>query len=152
ARRRVERILGTRLPAGKKVILVATAGIDPDEQRWRRALRDQCAQQGELVLLHKPHPSLANAHPASDGSSGEYTLYRGPIEDALAVADLVVTDYSTVGVQAVLAGRRLITVNLTGRAFPANDYAALGVAVPVRRLEDLPAAIRTGLDQPDRRR
>lgn len=50
-------------------------------------------------------------------------------------SNLVITFYSTVGLQAIVAGKLLLVINLTEKDFPI-DYAKLGCAKLVRNVSD----------------
>lgn len=50
-------------------------------------------------------------------------------------SNLVITFYSTVGLQAIVAGKLLLVINLTKKDFPI-DYAKLGCAKLVRNVSD----------------
>ncbi|MBF0563286.1 MAG: CDP-glycerol glycerophosphotransferase family protein [Alphaproteobacteria bacterium] len=139
--------LGCSLPLGKKVILVATSRIDQGEDTWIVDLARRCGERGDCVVLCKPHPTYASSYPLPTGGA-LFVLRSGPVEEAIMLADLVITDFSTVGAQAVFLKRRLMVVNTSGRPFPANDYASLGVASLAERAEDVPDLAFGALDHP----
>jgi hypothetical protein len=152
SRRRVEATLRRRLPAHQRIVLMATSGSDPDEVRTVEALREICCRHGGLAALVKPHPGLSAVAAAGAALRNDdgilCRLSGGRIEDALAIAAVVITDFSSVGAQAVALRKPLVAVNLTGRPFPANDYAALGVARAVRHLRELEPAVLGALASP----
>jgi hypothetical protein len=89
---------------------------------------------GARVLL-RPHPSsplapyqaLAERH-----GDGRVCLQRAAsINDLLRAADVLVTQHSTVVIEAAILGTRVITANFTGLDDP-TPYAKLGIARAVR--------------------
>ena len=125
-----------------RLILFATSGINPNEPAILSAILVACADPDHAAsLVVRPHPSLgANAYAASITArlaERAAIVTDGSVIDAIAAADVVITDYSTVGAEAVLMGRPLLVVNMTAAPFPANDYAALGVAAAATSLRDI---------------
>lgn len=137
ALQQVEAQLRRSLPKGKRVILVGASGINRDELDWVRSLGRSCRRLGDVVVIYKPHPALAKGIP--DLEEDEIFLLRsGSVVDAIRISNLVITDYSTVGAQAILMDKPLMVVNTTGKAFPANDYVAMGVAPLAKTADEVP--------------
>lgn len=145
ARVEVERAVGAPLAAGKRVVVIATSQIDPAEGVWVSKLAKLCEQHFDAILLQKLHPTFARAR-VNRNASAHCIMRCGAVEDAIAVADVVITDCSTSGVQAILMGKPLLVVNLTGQPFYTNDYAAMGVARAVYNIEDLGPVVSEALE------
>ncbi len=67
------------------------------------------------------------------------------IQELVRASDLVLTDLSTVGLEAMMLGKPVITINLTGKT-DIMPYATSGAAVGVYAESDLPGAITSSLD------
>jgi hypothetical protein len=122
------------LDGASHVILVATSAIDPDEILWFRELGRAAGNVAGSRILLRPHPSFgAQAYrefvPTGGGPERCAVFDKAPIHDLIRLSDLVITDYSTVGAEAVLMGKRLLVVNCTGKRFPLNNYDEHGVAL-----------------------
>jgi hypothetical protein len=143
ARNRVEGLLRESLPSNVPLIAIVTSGIDRQEEKWVSVLADM-SRDGHFVVIRKLHPSLVYAQPEIRGSILK-TLNAGAVEDLLAIADVVLTDNSTAGAQAVLMSKSLVVVNFTAKPFPANDYAEAGVALLVSDIGMLESTILAAL-------
>jgi len=153
----VMEMFGDSQPRKKKIILVATSGIDPQEEDWIDTVVRLCADRGDAIVVVKPHPSLA----ASQVSALEGLRRRlGPRENAVlgicdgqengealvAIAGLCITDCSGIGIEAVLLNKPLLVVNRLGISYQSNDFAALGVAELTTDSDELRDAIERALD------
>jgi UDP-N-acetylglucosamine 2-epimerase len=74
-------------------------------------------------------------------------IFEGTAHDNIAAADVVITDFSTIGAEAVLIGRPLLVVNTTGKPFPANNYAHLGVAAQANSLDEIGPTLQRLVDE-----
>jgi hypothetical protein len=148
ARKRIAklRILGRR----SRVVVVATSRADPNERAWLSPLVRYCATRGDTQLIAKVHPSFPREGydeiaPRDDAFA---VADEGNIWDYVKLADVCITDFSTAGAEAVIAGTPLVVANLTGKRFPCNNYDELGVALAATTPEQLVAAVEQLLDQP----
>jgi hypothetical protein len=122
------------LEGAGSTVMVATSGIDPDELTWFAELaRAMASLPGGRIVL-RPHPSFgdrAYQHFIKvGGGSDRCAIFTAPrIHDLITVSDVVITDYSTVGAEAVLMGKQLLIVNCTGKRYPTNNYDEDGVAL-----------------------
>jgi hypothetical protein len=90
-------------------------------------------------LLLRPHPSLpSSATPTVRNSDREriVVVAEPPIADLLEACDLLVTQYSTVAIEAVLRDRAVITADFTGMP-PVVNYAAVGLSTHATTKEEL---------------
>ncbi|MDE2166825.1 MAG: hypothetical protein KGJ66_10880 [Alphaproteobacteria bacterium] len=139
--------MSTQVRSNVKMLLLATSYIDPNERLWVSTLAAICARRGDTVLVIRPHPSFGReAYEWSKTLPAVAVVEALEIHEMIVAADAVITDFSTVGSDAVLLGRRLIVVNLTGRKFPSNDYVEAGVARGVTQECDLERAVMDSLD------
>jgi hypothetical protein len=138
-------------------VLVATSGIDPNEIVWFRELCRVMKDIPDSRILLRPHPSFgseAYEHFVSEaGGASRCAIFSAPrIHDLIRVADVVITDYSTAGAEAVLMGKRLLTVNCTGKRYPANNYDEHSVALMAHSPAEIESCIRALLFDDETRR
>jgi CDP-glycerol glycerophosphotransferase len=104
------------LPADRRVVLYAPSyrpeqQVAPDRYRLDLLL-DPYQLTKELgddhVLLVRPHPKVVDTVPAADGRSVVDASWHADGRDLLLVADVLVTDYSSVLVDFALTGRPMV--------------------------------------------
>lgn len=100
-------------------------------------LEDYAAQRPSVRLLIRQHPSAPLFPPGQPVRGGWICPPELPIEVCLQAVDQVVVENSTVGLQAALLGKPLVTINAAGNP----PYAELGLALDVPELAGLPAAL-----------
>jgi hypothetical protein len=110
----------------------------------------------EFDFVGKLHPNMnADGH---EGSSGAQRLinalpqplpanfrlapFRSDIREWLDQADVIVTYYSTTTIEAALAGKWLVLLNLSGKRDFLPEASEDGYAQPVYASYELPATIR----------
>ena len=137
--------------SAERIILFATSGVNHNERDIVREIVTMCARpNSKTALVIRPHPSLGRQF-YEEQLTGVATEVASVVTDttvheALIAADVVITDFSTVGADAVLVKRPLLVINTTGGPFPSNNYADLGVAVEARKLEDVVPHLQRLLD------
>lgn len=135
---------------GRKVVLWASQ-IEPERhpfatlegdptlpRRVERVLRDFVAADPNLRLVVRYHPSERIdfvPEPRVD-----FSPVSESITTLLHAVDIVVVTASTVGLEAAIAGRPVVSVD-TSVFTPDTKYADIGVSYGVTRLEDLGSAI-----------
>ena len=114
------------------------------------ALVRYCEARGDCQVVVKPHPNFTEAdyYPISqrDYSPALRFYETADVRDLLAVSEICITDMSTVGLEAVIMGKPLLVVNLTGAPYVANPYDAQGVALKAECLDDIPLCLDALLD------
>lgn len=128
-----------KLHNGKKVILVATSGVIHNEYDWINHLALVCEKRGDWHLIVKPHGSVAKetVHsnlPACGNSMSIVEDFDGVA--LLSCADVLITDWSTIGFEAALLDKPILIVNLTDVPFPYR-YEEDEIALLVNRKEDI---------------
>lgn len=139
------------VPTGGPFVVVLTSRTTPREDDWIVELGRAAADRGWQVLV-KPHPQhgvAGYAVIARRAAALPLTL----VEDAdvaalVSAADVVVTDYSHAGREALAAGRPLVAVNVTGAPYPNNRYDEEGVALGAKTVGAVPAAVASALTDP----
>ncbi len=113
---------------------------DPGLPRQIEAiLREIVTQRDDMRLIVRYHPSEnVNFVP---GANVVFSPWNEPLHDLLHAVDLVVVTASTVGLEAHIAGRRVISVDLSVFSRDA-PYSSTGIATGVSSLEELRATVR----------
>jgi hypothetical protein len=143
-------------PSDRRIVLVATSSIDPDETLWIARLAEHAYRLG-FVTIVKSHPTFPIERYAKLAPLMErgvvFCTNKIEIYDLIPPAAVCVTDNSTVGAEAASLGKPLMVVNLTGKKFSANDYVADGMALGVTELNQIEATFdRLLFDAPTRER
>jgi len=139
---------------GKKTVLWASQ-IEPERhpfatlagdptlpRRVERTLRDIVAAEESLRLVVRYHPSeCIDFEPAP---RVEFSPVSEPISTLLHAVDAVVVTASTVGLEAALAGRPVVSVD-TSVFTPDTQYEAMGVSRGVTDLQELGGAVNEAL-------
>lgn len=113
---------------------------DPDlPERIESALMDWTLASSDRALVVRHHPSEVRAEPIV-GPSIQVSRKDQPVEVLLHACDCLVTIASTVGLQAALVGRPVITYDASVLSKGA-PYSEMGVSVGVNALTELAPAI-----------
>lgn len=139
---------------GKKTVLWASQ-IEPEKhpftdvygditlpRRVESHLRDIVAADENLRLVVRYHPSERIAF--KSGVRVDLSPVSEPIATLLHAVDVVVVTASTVGLEAALAGRPVISID-NSIFTPDTQYHAMGVSRGLRHLQDLRAALDEAL-------
>lgn len=149
AKKNLHRALSTE-KTDKEIILVATSRIDVNENKWIAHLVRYCKSRGDCRVVVKIHPSFSEHAYSNIYTENDKYLFQvikdADIYDLIVASRACVTDYSTVGAEAVIAGKPLIVMNMTTKKFPANDYVEMGVATGVTSMNDIDKAFDSILD------
>jgi hypothetical protein len=140
------------LSKDKRTLLIATSRFDLAEAGWIRRFIEVARRRGNLQIVVKIHPNFTLAdygRLAQEAADAGVPMVRdGEVRPLIALSDAVVTDYSHVGKEALLLGKPLLTVNLTGGPFPANRYEEEGLALGVKSIEGIEMAIERVFEDP----
>jgi hypothetical protein len=133
----------------KKIVLVATTHIHDDESDFINALADACRARGDAIVMVKPHYNYSKKdYQRVRRGPHVRMLFKTDIYDLVSVCTVCVTDMSTVGAEAVIMGKPLMVVNLTGKQFVANRYDRYGIALAATSLDEIPTVLNRILDGP----
>ena len=140
---------------GRRVLLYGTSGVNRNEREILAELVDLCRDPAaNVALVVRPHPSIGHLYyeealgaALGSGQRVAAVISEGTAHDNIAAADVIITDFSTIGAEAVLIGRPLLVVNTTGRPFPANNYADLGVAVQANSVDEIRPMLQRLVDE-----
>lgn len=107
-----------------------------------RQVLDAILQVPEAHVLLRPHPSEpAGKYDAWLGAGRVSLRAADDIFALVRASDVVVTEYSTVALEAAILGVPVVTATFGGRPSPV-PYAELGLAIPAGGPAELTAAIR----------
>jgi hypothetical protein len=120
---------------GQPIIAVMTSRDDADgEDLWLKPLIEWVERNNRCLVI-KPHPNPTRERsyaPLKDWIEERKftrTIWsRQPAHEMLHVADVIITDVSSIGVEAISQNKILVQVNTTGEPYPFNRYADDGVA------------------------
>lgn len=136
--------------------LVATQGVQASvgwhfamlpTQRLLEGIIGHGLRPGKLVYTVRLHPNetlMPEIKQKAEGAGIRITQGL-PLEEQFREHDVVVTQFSTVGAEAMLAGLPLVSLNWAGEA-EAIPFAESGAAVRSRRPEDLAGAVESVVD------
>lgn len=111
-----------------------------------RELRSFIQRQPRVALIVRYHPSQYHHFQPATGQARVHVSnpVEEPIEIVIRAADTVLVQASTVGFEAALAGRRVLTLAYAPSVRSTGlDYAAMGYARPVRSLAELVPALES---------
>lgn len=138
ARERLEFDSGVRLSDDVAAVFFAQPSSWTHVARIWRSVLEAGARTGVRVLL-KPHPeespSRVNRYLTTDGA-GDVVVLQGSAEDAVALADVVLTTYSASAIDAVLQRTPVICVGDGDERYPV-DISAIVDAPLARSVEEL---------------
>ncbi|GEM_PF-3089538 len=134
------------------IILIATGGVDRNESFWMYETIKYANKKNYQVIV-KVHPAVelsdyVKIHNNPDKLSFQI-IQNVDILELLAVADIVITDNSTVGLLAILFEKPLMVANLTGKAFLNNRYDEMGVALLATSIKEIESKLNTILTDKD---
>jgi len=136
----------------KKLIFLTTQPVS-DMKEITTAVCKAVKSIPETQLVMKLHPSeyFMNIYKKIAKKEGVNAIitkkYLYPILNA---CDLLITPHSTTAMEAMILGRPVITINLTGKP-DIMPYAESGAAIGVYRPEDIKPAIKSVLEDKDLR-
>jgi len=157
------------LDPGRPIVLYACHAFGEQSGRFQRNAVERSQLEREIEAVYRAMGHLAGVqlaikpHPNEDMAFHQALLERlgGPdchlfpkdelIYPLLFACDVLVTHHSTVGVEAVVLGKPVVIVNLTGQpdVFP---YVQSGVALPAYRDAEVEPALQRALFDEEARR
>jgi len=143
------------LVKNKGIILLSTAIVfDRDVgKKLVAGVINAVREFPQMQLLIRAHPSQSEPVSlykaiADEIGVSDVVVFKKPHDyDSIRACDILITQYSTVAIDAMIAGKPVITINLTNGPDPM-PYAESGAAIGVYRAEDIAPAIRSILTDP----
>jgi len=126
-----------------------TFNIAGDKDQFFEAVLGALGQEKHLQIVVKPHPiEPARYHMRMARRLGVHVTVLPPnfdMQQAIRACDALLTSYSTVALEAMLAGKPVVTVNLTGQP-DLVPYAREGAALGATSVDEIALAVRLALD------
>jgi hypothetical protein len=134
------------IPQGRRCVLLAT---QPHQSpAFVQRIADAVLAAPDVVLLLRQHPAEhAEKYVAMSRDLGERCRLLGTagnIFELIAASDALVTEFSTVALEAVILGKPVVTANF-GDVPTIVSFAELGIAVPARDERELTRAVTRAL-------
>jgi glycosyltransferase involved in cell wall biosynthesis len=135
----------------KKLVTITTQPfhIVSERERWLRAVTIASKQLDWVFFVVKPHP--AENHSMHERTIKEYGGANIVVctdigtNELIYASDLMITSHSTTGLESLILGTPVLTVNLTGMP-DVIPYASSGVAVGVYNEDDIVPLIKNVLN------
>jgi hypothetical protein len=108
-----------KIPHTKKIILVANSFLNfQNEKNWLAKLTDYC-HRNNFFLIIKIHPGFFKDPIISklineleySGNTDFVTIFNEKITPLMIISDIVITDYSNSGMEAITLGKNLLCLN-----------------------------------------
>ncbi|MFC1804914.1 CDP-glycerol glycerophosphotransferase family protein [Candidatus Omnitrophota bacterium] len=144
------------IPPEKKLIVLTTAFSNPFSKydEYQGLIRGGCLAVRNLPDYHL----VIKLHPADNNQRLVYSICKDTgiknvsvikninLPDLIAASELLVTIFSTTGLEAIMLDKPLIIANLSKIRAEVIPYVSSGVAVGVYRQEDIASAVRDVLN------
>ncbi len=137
----------------KKLILLTTQLI-PDMNKITSAVCKALKKIPETQLIIKVHPSEYDIkkYKKIAGNEGlNVTITEKYLYPLLTTCNILITPFSTTGLEAMIIGKPLITVNFSGKP-DKMPYAESGAALGVYKPDNIKPAIKSVLEDKDVRK
>lgn len=129
----------------KNVILYLGQPFSPESEIAIKALYGIASEMKDTLMIFRPHPNDFEDYTEYSDLNNFIISKQGELKYLIKSSDLVVTHYSTGGLQAALLERPLVCLDINNNN--PIDYAALGIAYNVYDINELKDAISMCLDQ-----
>ena len=142
----------------KKIVLVAsqTFTVAGNPEVFHKSIIQALKNISQVQIVIKPHPADAKneewfARIAQEMKAKVVVLPKNSnTKEALYACDVLIAFYSTVVLEAMILGKPVVTVNLTGSPDPI-PYASSGSALGVYKFVDIAPAVREALENQETR-
>lgn len=134
-----------------KIVAITTQPfpIVSEREYWLKAVISTSKNIDDALFIVKPHPAeKVNMHETiCKDYGGDNVIVTKNIDtnELMYVADITITAWSTTGLESIILGTPLMTVNLTGQE-DKMPYVKYGAAIGVNKEEDITIGIRNVLD------
>ncbi len=132
----------------KKIISFFSQHGEFDQKKVMAKMLELSRIKGDYLYIYKLHPSeLMSYYKEFFDQIGENFVISKDLDSnvILEKSDIVVTFLSTVGLQAIVNGKPVITINLSGKNYP-EDFSNYNCALKVTDLNALDYSIEKMLD------
>lgn len=148
---RCKKIVLYTLECSPKNVMFIKFLILPNQHKKRiSAIFNTFKNLPDLFLVIKVHPSVKDSSiidiaSEETGFKNYKVVYDIDIYNLLSISDLVITSWSTVGLEAILLGKPLMIINFYGNVKDPIGFAKKGVAIAVDKPSDLKKTINSML-------
>jgi len=146
----VKQLLGSN-QLQKKTIIVANSRIHHNDEEWMSELIKYCNNNSIKIIIkfHPTHQFSADTYSIIQDKLQkikntcidlDYEItFNSKLEQLLASATILITDYSSVGIEAALSDIPIITVNLFGENYEyfPNKFYEKGIALYAENTDEL---------------
>jgi UDP-N-acetylglucosamine 2-epimerase len=148
-------LLGSNIDPGKRIILFTTDNIPFSEtERMLTGVINAILKMHGFELVVKVHPAEGiegyRAMAEKYHDSRIHVVKDTDLHALISSCELLITKYSTTALEAMMAGKPVVTINLPGQPTPV-PYAKEGAALGVYRFEDIEQTIRKVLNDEEAR-
>lgn len=132
-----------------KVVLFAGQNTVDKKEILNRLLRIEKTND-DITLILKPHPNedIEVYHELISNNDSSAIIIKDDLHLLIMESDLVIIEFSTVGLETIFLNKDLITINITGQE-DIVPYAKSGAAISVNDLNELEGRIRDLLTNND---
>lgn len=125
-----------------KVILFAGQHTEDKKEILNKLLKIE-KHNNDITLILKPHPNedIEVYQELISNNNSNAIIIRDDLHLLIMESDLVIIEFSTVGLETIFLNKDLITINLTGKE-DIVPYAKSGAAISVDDLNKLEACIK----------
>jgi hypothetical protein len=131
----------------KQVILIAMSQWNDNDEEWMSEYIQFCNSNNYEIII-KIHPLyITSNNELSEKkirrikkkcvNNKYFITYDFDIYDLISVSDIVITDYSNVGIEAILLKKPLLTVNFNQNPWNYLKLEETGAAIEIKKLEEL---------------
>jgi len=135
----------------RKLVTVTTQPVHiiSEREQWLKAVATASKQLDSAFFVVKPHPaensSMHEGICKQYGGTNIVVCTNQSTNELIYASDLMITSHSTTGLESMILGTPLMTLNLTGMP-DLMPYASSGAAVGVYKEEDIAPGIKNMLD------
>lgn len=131
----------------KKIILIAMSQWNENDEKWMSEYIQFCNENNYEIII-KIHPMYFTSHNELSEkkiaiikkkcfNNKYFITYDFDIYDLITSSDLVITDFSNVGIEAVLLKKPLLTVNFNVNPWNYIKLKETGAAIEIDNIEKL---------------
>lgn len=130
-----------KIGEGKKIVVFTSQPVSNEENlKILKALLKTFEKFPELTLVIKIHPVENTGFYRKIAKDRAIVVKNIDLYELLYASELMITYYSTTGLEAMILGRPVIVINLSGQPDKVN-YVREGAAIGVYKEEDLAKAV-----------
>lgn len=150
-----------KLSSNKPVILLADYNIPTQHPHFNaeygdplysHKIRSECARLGKLhnwKFIFRPHPNQKIDYDEHKCDQIIISNAQDDLHEILSYTDIVITAVSTVGLEGLIAGTKLISIENTVFSTTGFSYKKSNLSIGINNATELESAIQVALNQED---